>query len=69
MIPAQEQGFIFCTHRQLANPASEPDCTGVMRVDPDTEGEDTWVADCDVCGLEVGIAPRERARWLQGLPS
>jgi hypothetical protein len=59
-------GVIFCTHRELRWRNARPDdCRGLMIVDPWTEDEGTWIADCDECGLSIGIPPRQRERWLQ----
>jgi hypothetical protein len=62
--------MIFCTHRELFklrphwddNPQGQ--CRGRMVIDPDTEDLDVRVAECDLCGLEIGIPPSQGKRWL-----
>jgi len=69
--------MIFCTHRELfkLRPAwrdeKAPECPGKLVIDPQTEREEIWEASCDVCGLEIGIPPRQQKTWLaaQGVAS
>lgn len=63
--------MIFSTHRELfkARPAwrdpKAPECPGSLRIaDADGAPSDIWEAVCDVCGLEIGIPPRQQKRWL-----
>lgn len=63
--------MIFCTHRELfkLRPAwrdpEAPDCPGKLVIASTSEQDEVWEAVCDVCGLEIGIPPRQRDRWLQ----
>jgi hypothetical protein len=60
---------ILCTHRQLFakrpswGPPEHPDCTGVLRIDAETEHSEVWIAVCDHCGFELGVPPRQQERW------
>lgn len=62
--------MIFCTHQELfrLRPAWRdpklPDCWGNLVIDPDTETSTVRVAECDVCGLSIGIPPRQWQTWL-----
>ena len=69
--------MIFSTHRELfkLRPAWQdlkaPACPGKLVVRSETEHEEIWEASCDVCGLEIGIPPRQQREWLaaQGVTS
>jgi hypothetical protein len=58
---------IFCTHRELRwrYAAPETECHGRMVIDPETAHDEVWIADCDECGLSIGIPDSQRQRWLQ----
>ena len=44
---------------------SEPvDCQGRMIIDPDTQLDDVWIAECDQCSFQIGIPKRaQEAFW------
>lgn len=72
--------MIFSTHRALFRlrpkwvPWDGTFCEGNMVIDPESMGEPTdehedslpiWVAECDKCGLEIGIPPRQQKAWRE----
>ena len=44
-------------------------CAGRMVVDPETEQDEVWIAECDMCGFTIGIPPRARAAFFQDMGS
>lgn len=57
---------VYCAHRELRwRHASNEPCPGLLIVDPDTEHNQGWIADCDTCGLQLGITPTQKREWLE----
>ena len=44
-------------------------CAGQMVVDPETQQDEIWIAECDMCGFTIGIPPRASADFFQDIRS
>ena len=59
--------LIICSHRELLaekpgwrEHPDDPDCAGALVVVDSTTDLTIWTAECDVCGLQLGITPRQQ---------